>query len=181
MRNLVIFTSLVFASYLSTTVPEELRAQAINESTVVDASADQDGFVSIFDGKSLDDWAGDEPYWRVKDGAIYGKITPETVIERNRFLIYKGTIPNDFELKLEYRISEKGNSGINYRSEVIEGINYYALKGYQFDLDGANDLTGSNYQERMRSTLAKIGEQTELPVPDNPESLEYRVKKPLDH
>jgi hypothetical protein len=176
MKNMVIFISLVFASYLPNINPAALRTQAIHKFLVADTSNTQDGFVSIFDGKSLDGWAGDEPYWSVKEGAIYGEITPETLIDRNRFLIYKGKIPSDFELKLEYRISDNGNSGINYRSEVVEGINYYALKGYQFDLDGANQLTGSNYQERMRATLAKIGEKTELPVPDNPESLEYRVK-----
>lgn len=133
-------------------------------------------FVSIFDGKSLEGWVGDEPYWRVVNGAIHGEITPETLIDKNRFLIYQGDIPSDFELKLDYRISEQGNSGVNYRSDVVEGIDFHALKGYQFDLDGANNLTGSNYEERIRSTLAQIGEQTELPVPDDPESLEYRVK-----
>ena len=133
-------------------------------------------FVPIFDGKSLEGWVGDEPYWSVVNGAIHGEITPETLIDKNRFLIYQDDIPSDFELKLNYRISEKGNSGINYRSDVVEGIDFHALKGYQFDLDGANNLTGSNYEERIRSTLAQIGEQTELPVPDDPESLEYRVK-----
>ena len=132
-------------------------------------------FVSIFNGKNLDGWAGDDPYWSVKDGAIHGEITPSTLIDRNRFLIYKGDIPANFELKLEYRISADGNSGINYRSEVVEGINYYALKGYQFDLDGANNLTGSCYEERARSTLAKIGEQTELPTVPH-DSINYRVK-----
>lgn len=132
-------------------------------------------FISIFDGSTLDGWAGDDPYWSVKNGAIYGEITPQTKVDRNRFLIYKGDIPADFELKLEYRISSEGNSGINYRSEIVEGIDYYALMGYQFDLDGANNLTGSCYEERARSTLAKIGEQTELPAITKDELPEYRV------
>ncbi len=142
----------------------------------VRVSAGEKGFVSIFDGESFDGWVGDDPYWSVKNGAIHGEITPETIIDRNRFLIYQGDIPADFELKLEYRISEKGNSGINYRSEVVEGINYYALAGYQFDLDGAKNLTGSNYEERNRSTLASIGEVTELPTVEGSRSLEPRVK-----
>lgn len=118
-----------------------------------ESSSSEAGFRSIFDGVSLNDWVGDDPYWSVKDGAIHGEITPETIIDRNRFLIYKGDIPADFELRLEYRISGAGNSGINYRSEIVEGIGYYAMKGYQFDLDGAKDLTGSNYEERVRCTF----------------------------
>jgi hypothetical protein len=141
-----------------------------------EATPPEPGFFSIFNEISLDGWVWDDPYWSVRDGAIHGEITPETLIDRNRFLIFKGDIPADFELKLEYRISEAGNSGINYRSEVVEGINFYALAGYQFDLDGAKNLTGSNYEERNRSTLASIGEVTELPTVEGSVSLEPRVR-----
>jgi len=133
-----------------------------------------EGYKSIFNGQNFEGWVGDDPYWSVKDSAIHGEITAETIIDRNRFLIYQGDIPADFELRLEYRISQAGNSGINYRSEIVEGLDYYALKGYQFDLDGAKNLTGSNYEERVRSTLAKIGEVTELPTVEGSVSLKPR-------
>ena len=70
------------------------------------------GFVRIFDGKTLDGWDGNPAYWSVKDGIIVGEITPETTLERNTFLIWRGGTTGDFELKLEYRISDEGNSGI---------------------------------------------------------------------
>ncbi|MEY3032897.1 MAG: hypothetical protein RLZZ622_1372, partial [Planctomycetota bacterium] len=35
------------------------------------------GFVSIFDGKSLDGWEGKPEFWRVEDGAIVGETTAE--------------------------------------------------------------------------------------------------------
>ena len=34
----------------------------------------KDGFVKIFDGKTLDGWEGDSTYWGVKDGNIVGEI-----------------------------------------------------------------------------------------------------------
>ena len=50
----------------------------------------QKGFVSIFDGKSLNGWEGDSTYWRVENGSIVGEITPTTLLKRNSFLIWRG-------------------------------------------------------------------------------------------
>lgn len=127
------------------------------------ASTQDSDFVSLFDGSSLSGWIGDKPYWSVRDGVIVGEITAETLIKKNRFLIYQGKIPADFELVAEYRISQQGNSGINYRSKLVEGIDFHALRGYQCDIDGQNRYTGSNYEERGRTTLASIGESMVIP------------------
>ena len=54
---------------------------------------DETGFVSIFDGKTLEGWDGNPVYWKVENGAIVGTITPETVIKRNTFLIWRGGEP----------------------------------------------------------------------------------------
>lgn len=128
-----------------------------------DLDSAANGFVSLFDGKSLDGWIGDEPFWSVRSGAILGEITAETKIKKNHFLIYQRKIPANFEFMAEFRISKHGNSGINYRSELVEGIDFQALRGYQCDLDGQNRYTGSNYEERGRTTLASIGESVVLP------------------
>ncbi len=126
-----------------------------------------DGFAPIFDGKSLNGWKGDSLYWRVENGFLTGEITPETILSRNSFLVWQNGAPENFELKLEYRISQDGNSGINYRSEEISGLPY-ALRGYQFDIDGKNNYTGQNYEERRRTTLAYQGQTVVLnPLPDS--------------
>jgi len=119
----------------------------------------QKGFVQIFDGKTLNGWEGDPAYWRVENGNIVGEITPATLLKRNSFLIWRGGMPGDFELTLEFKITKSGNSGINYRSEELKDIPY-ALKGYQLDIDGANRYTGQNYEERGRTTLAYRGQET---------------------
>jgi hypothetical protein len=73
---------------------------------------DGEGFAPIFDGKTLQGWEGDPKYWRVEDGAITGEITPDTILKSNTFIIWNGGQPKDFELKLEYKITSAGNSGI---------------------------------------------------------------------
>ncbi|CAG4990029.1 hypothetical protein DYBT9275_00432 [Dyadobacter sp. CECT 9275] len=117
----------------------------------------KDGFVKIFDGKSLKGWEGDTKYWRAEEGSLVGEITPETVLKTNSFIVWQGGEPGDFELKGEFKITEKGNSGINYRSDKLTDIPN-ALRGYQADIDGANNYTGQNYEERKRTTLAYRGE-----------------------
>jgi hypothetical protein len=119
----------------------------------------QKGFVQMFDGKTLNGWEGDPAYWRVENGKIVGEITPATLLKRNSFLIWRGGTPADFELTLEFKITQAGNSGINYRSEELKDIPF-ALKGYQLDIDGANRYTGQNYEERGRTTLAYRGQKT---------------------
>ncbi|MDR3716826.1 MAG: DUF1080 domain-containing protein [Puia sp.] len=136
---------------------------------------DEKGFVPIFDGKSLDQWKGDPVYWRVEDGCLVGVVTRETLLKRNTFIIWQGEMPENFEIRVEYKVSREGNSGINYRSEPIEGFPF-ALRGYQADLNGANTYTGSNYEERRRTTLASQGQRVVIPPLDNPaDSLQVHI------
>lgn len=122
---------------------------------------DENGFVSIFDGKTLSGWEGDSVYWRVENGKIVGEVTPETILERNSFLIWRGGTTANFELKLEYKVSAEGNSGINYRSFEVKDVTF-ALKGYQCDIDGKGEWVGQNYEERGRQFLALRGQVTKI-------------------
>jgi len=142
-----------------------------SEERTVENKAEDDGFVQIFDGKTLEGWEGDPAYWSVKNGNLIGEVTPETLLENNTFIIWKGGQPVDFELKLEFRIAESGNSGINYRSEKIDTIPH-ALRGYQADIDGKNTYTGQNYEEKKRTTLAYRGEKVIVNSQENPDASE---------
>ena len=51
---------------------------------------DTEGFVSIFDGKTLTGWDGDTSVWRVENGEIVGETTPEKQLKANTFLIWRG-------------------------------------------------------------------------------------------
>ena len=121
-----------------------------------------DGYVSIFDGKTLKGWEGDPTYWRVENGNLVGEITPATLLKTNSFIIWQGGEPGDFEFTGEFNITADGNSGINYRSDRLTDVPF-ALRGYQADIDGKNRYTGQNYEERKRTTLAYRGQKTTIP------------------
>ncbi|MGK0188716.1 MAG: hypothetical protein ACI9R3_004529 [Verrucomicrobiales bacterium] len=81
---------------------------------------DAEGFVSIFDGKTLKGWtespSRNEKAWEVKDGAIVGdgdKGRGYLIYDENREL-------SDFELKFSYRLPGKGNTGVSVRARVDE-------------------------------------------------------------
>lgn len=123
-----------------------------------DAQPDEEGFVSLFDGQSLDKWDGNPDFWRVEDGAIIGQTTPDNPTRGNTFLIYRGAEPGDFELKLEYKIIG-GNSGIQYRSFEVPN-NKWVVGGYQADFEAGDTYSGILYGERFRGILANRGQKT---------------------
>ena len=134
-------------------------------------AADADGFELIFDGKTLAGWEGDPTYWRVENGALVGEITPATLLKRNSFILWRGGEVEDFELKLQYRVSSKGNSGIGYRCVPIEG-EPWAVRGYQADIEGDDNWTGINYEERGRTFLANRGQKTIVEPGERPRLVE---------
>ncbi|MFT4152457.1 DUF1080 domain-containing protein [Parafilimonas sp.] len=135
-----------------------------NAESTAQGLPDSAGFVSLFDGSTLSGWEGDTAVWHVADGAIVGEVTPaSTPLKSNTFLIWKDGKPGNFELTAEYEISAEGNSGIQYRSEEVEGVPF-GLRGYQMDIDGANTYTGQNYEERARCIVAFRGQKVTLPL-----------------
>jgi hypothetical protein len=128
------------------------------------------GFRQIFDGKTLDGWDGDPAYWRAENGELVGEVTAVNLLKRNNFIIWRGGKPKNFELKAEYRISELGNSGINYRSVETLGTRW-ALRGPQADIDGQNGGTGQNYEEGGRGLLALRGDVTYIATGSSPQII----------
>jgi hypothetical protein len=117
--------------------------------------------VSLFDGKTLDNWEGKASFWRVEDGAITGETTPDNPTKGNTFIIWKGGTLKDFDLTFEYRfLSEKGNSGCQYRSEHIGD---YVVKGYQGDFEAGTKYSGILYGEKTgRGIMCDRGARTWL-------------------
>jgi hypothetical protein len=80
--------------------------------------------------------------------------------------VWRGGRPGDFELKLDYRITAEGNSGVNYRSAIVPDTvtpeNRFAMRGYQCDLDGRRMYPGNNYEEKGRLFLAVRGQVTHV-------------------
>jgi hypothetical protein len=78
---------------------------------------DHEGYVSLFDGKTLKGWTFDPKYWRVEDGAIIGESTKEKTVG-NSYISYPAMEAKDFDLKLEIKVENGGGSGIQYRSKT---------------------------------------------------------------
>jgi hypothetical protein len=126
------------------------------------ASASSAGFVSIFDGKTLDGWHGLEGFWSVEDGAITGKETKEHPAPQT-FLIYNKPLSN-FELHYKYKFSTKtGNSGVQFRSKLYDEKNF-SVGGYQADCDAGRGYDGTIYDEHKIAgrgvTMSNRGEKT---------------------
>lgn len=95
------------------------------------AGEGDDGFNSIFDGKTLEGWrAPNMSYWSVEDGAITAESTKGNPCDSNQFLVWQGGVVANFELKAKFRLANnQGNSGIQFRSKIDKdgmGIGYQA-------------------------------------------------------
>lgn len=95
--------------------------------------ADESGFRSLFDGKSLAGWEGDNQFWRIENGAIVGETTAEKqpADKKNTFLIYRGGEFGNFELRFRYKV-QGFNSGVQYRSVDRGGFH---VDGLQADFE----------------------------------------------
>lgn len=129
------------------------------------AGADSDGgqpppgFISLFDGRTLDGWSGDPELWSVRDGAITGVTTAETKLAENKFLVWKDQV-QDFELRLKFRL-QGGNSGIYFRAKQrAEGQQLRdPVVGMQADFDHSGRWTGVLMEYLMRGVLAERGQR----------------------
>ena len=150
------------------------------------AEKDKEGFISIFNGKDLTGWEGEEGFWSVQDGAITGMTTAENRIQHSTYLRWRGGKVADFELRFLFRIPA-GNSGMQFRSRELED---WDVAGYQADFDAPNQWTGCLYDcnshradpNRIIGPLGHkvaidaAGKRTATPVADPAELLKH-VKK----
>jgi hypothetical protein len=111
------------------------------------AKAAEEGFVSIFDGKTLAGWEGDRDLWKVEGSMIVGDTAAG--IKRNEFLATEKRY-GDFELRLEFRLRKgEGNSGVQFRSKRVEGSS--EVSGYQADI--GEKYWGCLYDESRRNKI----------------------------
>lgn len=136
-------------------------AENASDSKEKRAAEPEAGFVTLFDGKTLDGWQGDEKTFRVSDGAIIAG-SPIEKIPQNEFLTFK-TAYSDFELRLQARLTGQGkNAGVQFRSQRIP--NHHEMIGYQCDIGTMKDqsIWGALYDESRRRKFLAIGEQKPL-------------------
>lgn len=123
------------------------------------AKSDSDVTI-LYGGGDLSGWEGRADLWSAENGEIVGRTSDENPIDGNTFLIWKGGQPDNFELTAQFKI-EGGNSGIQYRSKVIDEEKF-VVGGYQADIDYANKFAGILYEEKGRGILAQRGQKVTI-------------------
>lgn len=115
-----LFVALAAAGALSS-------AQAQDGLLTADEKAE--GFVPLFDGRTLEGWRlyrqPQRPVrgWRVVDGAITRVAADGDLVTDKAYA--------DFELRLDWKVAPKGNSGIFYRASESEPAIYHSAPEYQ--------------------------------------------------
>jgi hypothetical protein len=94
----------------------------------------------LFDGTSLNAWRGYKtdavpPGWRIADSSLTKDAPVGDIVSKEEF--------GDFELELEWKIGEAGNSGIFYRGTEEYDRIYWSAPEYQLldDIKGADNKT----------------------------------------
>jgi hypothetical protein len=133
------------------------------------AKPDKEGFVPLFNGRSLDGWeqhSGKAEY-RVEEGAIVGRTVSNT---GNSFLCTKRQY-GDFVFEFEFKVAQGMNSGVQFRSQFfVEDTSFellgktYKMKadrvfGYQYEIDpSARAYTAGIYDEARRGWIFDLKE-----------------------
>ena len=131
----------------------------------------ENGFTSLFDGKTFEGWEGNLDVFRIEDGAVMAGSTNKPVA-RNEFLCTKKEF-GDFELRLKFKlVGEGANAGVQIRTKRIP--NHHEVSGYQADM--GDGWWGSLYDESRRNKiLAKADEQAVLKVLKRADWNDYRI------
>ncbi|MFP6873298.1 MAG: family 16 glycoside hydrolase, partial [Verrucomicrobiales bacterium] len=115
----------------------------------------------LFNGKDLTGWDGNPDLWRVENGVIVGETTAQRKASGNTFLIWKGGEVGDFELTLKARVIGSNNSGIQYRSKILDAKKW-SVGGYQMDMHPSPGYFGMLYEERGRGIVAQRGQRVNI-------------------
>ena len=128
-------------------------------------AADEEGFVSLFDGKTLDGWKANEnkDSCSVKEGAI-------CVGGPRSHLFYTGDVNGgefkNFELKCEVMTTPGSNSGLYFHTKYLE--QGWPNKGYEAQINNTHP------DPRKTGSLYAVQDVLDVPAKDN-EWFDYDI------
>jgi hypothetical protein len=115
-------------SFVLSTISSSARAEDPNTLTADEKKA---GFELLFDGKSLDGW-NQSGNWKVVDGVITREGKGGSLTQKNK-------MPDDFELRFQWKVAKGSNSGVYYRPGQYE----YQVLDNAVHRDGKNPRTSA--------------------------------------
>ena len=138
MRHNVLLTMLAVSMTPTLAVAQTASSDTtLNKLTPAERAA---GWRLLFDGRTTDGWRGFKlnsmpDGWKVVDGALTRVAAAGDILSTQKF--------KNFELDLEWKISEGGNSGIFYRGSEDEDAIYWTAPEMQV-LDDAHHEDGKS-------------------------------------
>lgn len=145
---------------MNTRIAHRLALQALAAfllASLAPLHAAEEEFLSLFNGKDLTGWDGNPELWSVKDGCITGTTTGPEQLAYNQFLIWRGGVLKNFELRA--KIKQSGNnSGIQYRSRELPDIGKWSVGGYQCDVHPSTLNNAMVYEEKGRGIIVRNGQ-----------------------
>jgi hypothetical protein len=81
------------------------------------------GFVSLFNGRDLSGWAGNKTGYRVEDGVMVYRPTPE-----DRTNLYTEKEYGDFQFRFEFQLTAGANNGVGIRAPLEGDAAYLGME-----------------------------------------------------
>lgn len=113
------------------------------------------GFLSLFDGRSLDGWIGQTEQYQVVDGALVSKTggSGKLLTERQY---------SDFLLRFEFRLTPNANNGLALRTVPEGDAAYVGMESQILDNSGADYASLKAYQ--YHGSIYGVAPATEDPL-----------------
>jgi len=123
---------------------------------VFSISAFSQDWTDLFNGKNLNGWKKlGKAQYKIIDGAIVGiskMNTPNTFLATTKEY-------GDFILEFDFKVDDKLNSGVQFRSKSHKDYKNGVVYGYQFEIDQSN--WGAIYDEERRGWLYPLSKNPE--------------------
>jgi len=158
--------------------------EAVQENNVLTEAEKEEGWMLLFDGKTFNGWRGlgrdkiPEGHWIIENDAIKKVPSGEVPLQKDGQPLKGGDIMTtilfeNFELRLEWKISPAGNSGIKYNVSEEISTSFppeHAALGFEYQIldderhpdaqKGANRTTAALYDliAPQGKTMKPVGE-----------------------
>lgn len=135
-----------------------------------EVETEEDDWIHLFDGTSMEGWRaynGESlpPQWVIEDGVLTFDTEKKLESEHSggKDIIYAAEKFDNFELYLEWKIPEGGNSGVFYHVQEGYGGPYEASPEYQL----LDDLKWEEINNATLEEWQKTGADYAMHTPDN--------------
>lgn len=174
MKQIVTILLIIFTLYACQTNSKPKIESPTEASVTTDTDSKVDEWVYLFDGTTMEGWRaynGDAlpPQWMIKDSTLTFStaVKLEEEYQGGKDIIYAAEEFENFELHLEWKISEGGNSGILYHVQEGFSAPYEVSPEYQL----LDDLKWEEINKAKLEEWQKTAADYAMYAPDNNQKI----------